>query len=308
MSPVSPRIRAALTTPMPQISSSSGHTSRSRTWRSWASWPISADRRATALSWDSAMPRQADSGRARSPSSSSRAALRPGQRPGRGGQVRAEVMHQPAEPVGHPRPLRYQVITVIGQPAHVQDLRVQPGGGQEHLLPQRHPRIGQGIDRVGLAALPAPGPRSGHQPGGHEHDFLPGSQQLPDQPGRHVPHVLHRPLPLTRLQVPGPGDQLPVSLPPRFDGLHRLLPAQLIGRGRGVGLLVRVHPEYHHDQCLHPCSAMRRHPGPGRQGKSQLRQQPRSLSSHAAPGPGHTRLPSTSHGQASPLRGTADHG
>jgi hypothetical protein len=58
-----------------------------------------------------------------------------------------------------------------------------------------------------------------------------------------------RPQPSRRGDLAGPGDQLPVPVPPRPDRLLRLLAAQLIGRDRGVGLLVRVNPDYHH-QCL----------------------------------------------------------
>ena len=82
-----------------------------------------------------------------------------------------------------------QVIAVVSQPPHLQDLLIEAGSGQARALAQRQPRDGQRVNRVGLAPLPPAAPLPGHQLRRHEHDLLPGRQQLPDQPAGHVPHV-----------------------------------------------------------------------------------------------------------------------
>ena len=204
------------------------------------------------------------------------------QRPRRRGQLRGKVVHHPAQPVHDPGPLSDQVHAVISQPPHLQDLLIEAGGRQACALAQRQPRDRQRVDRVGLAPLPAAAPLPGHQLRRHEHDLLSGRQQFPDQAAGHMPHVLHRPQP-PRGQLPGPGDQLPVPVPPCPHCALRLLAAQLISRDRGVGLLVRVHPDYHH-QCLQS-QIDAEAPGSRHGGHISVEEASRLLSSHAAPGP-----------------------
>ena len=149
---------------------------------------------------------------------------------------------------------RTRVVNTLRWLVHDLDPALAPpprslGSARARALAQRQPRDRQRVNRVGLAPLPPAAPLPGHQLRRHEHDLLPGRQQLPDQPAGHVPHVLHRPQPPRRGDLAGPGDQLPVPLPPCPHRALGLLAAQLIGRDRGVRLLVRVNPDYHH-QCL----------------------------------------------------------
>jgi hypothetical protein len=172
------------------------------------------------------------------------AQARTGQPPGGAFQVGVELVQVPAQPVDRPGAFGDQVLAVVDQQPDL------PGGlvvlgDREGGFAQGGAGDGEGVDRVGLALDPDRLAGTGHQPRRHPHDPFPGSQQVPFQPAGDMPAVLHRPEPIGPVH-PSPADQLAMPQRAGRDGPLVELPAGLVDRDNGVGVLVRIHAQQHH--------------------------------------------------------------
>jgi hypothetical protein len=140
-----------------------------------------------------------------------------------------------------------EVVAVVREQPDVERPSVQVRSGEVlDSLAQRRPGHAEGVDRVGLAALPGRAASARHVLGRDPHDPLAAGDEEALEGARHVPAVLERPDPLA-IEPAGPPQELAeASLARR----RRQLPAGAGGEGvdrrAGVGLLVRVRADHDH--------------------------------------------------------------
>ena len=116
----------------------------------------------------------------------------------------------PAQLVLHPSALDDQIPAVVDQQLDLPGGAVELGGGQI-VVPQRGQPHRLGIDRIGLARLPAATASAGHQPGRHPDHPMTGGQQVLLQAAGQMPAVFEREAHLRPLRRPGHQRQMPVA-------------------------------------------------------------------------------------------------
>jgi hypothetical protein len=107
----------------------------------------------------------------------------------------------PAQTAHHPGPFGHQVVAVIDEQAQLAGRTIQAGGRQVG-FPPGGPSHRHSVDRVGFAPLAARAAGLGHHHRRDPHHHLASPKQVPFQPTRQVPAVLHRPDPLRPLAAP----------------------------------------------------------------------------------------------------------
>jgi hypothetical protein len=151
-------------------------------------------------------------------------------------------MQVPAQPLLGAPPLVDEIVTVIDEQLQItEDCFFGPRPTQIRLS-EGGPRDRERVDRVRLAARSAGAPLRRHQLRRHPHDVLPQAKQLPLEPTRQLPAILHRPPTLTAVRR-SPTDQRVAA---NNDGLLVEHLADLVDRNSRHRLLVHVHSDHDH--------------------------------------------------------------
>src|SRR6266851_5909168 len=109
-------------------------------------------------------------------------------------------MQVPAQPLLSAPPLVDEIVTVIDKQLQItEDSLVWPGPAQLRLS-EGGPGDRERVDRVRLAARSAGTPLRRHQLRRHPHHVLAAAKQLPFEPTRQLPAILHRPATLTAVR------------------------------------------------------------------------------------------------------------
>ena len=112
---------------------------------------------------------------------------------------------------------------------------------------ERRPGDRQRIDRVRLAIRPCRVPGVGHQLRWHPAHQFTSAQQVAFEKAGQMPAVLDRPYPF-RAELVSPDPQPGVLFARGFLGRDLAeLAAEMVDRDDGVGALVRIDPQCHHD-------------------------------------------------------------
>src|SRR6266550_1743770 len=156
-----------------------------------------------------------------------------------------KLVEVPAEAVLSPGPLGDQILAMIDKEADLAIGSVE--GGDRQILTEGRPGDGQGVDRIGLAGLPAGPPSAGHQLRWDPDHPLAGDEEVVRQPTGEVATVLEGPGPIS--EAGGPADELEMARARRREGLLGELPAGPVDGHRGVGALVRIDADDDHLRC-----------------------------------------------------------
>ena len=126
-------------------------------------------------------------------------------------------------------------------------------GHRKIRLPQKCPRHGQSVDRIGLAAGSRRSPGLSHQLRGNPHHFLPTGQQIALQARGEMPAILDRPHHLGLEPFTGPHHRL--AMPGTGSGHDLLgqLAADLVDGNEGMRALVYIGSNNNHGGCLLHC-------------------------------------------------------
>ncbi len=171
------------------------------------------------------------------------------QHPGRQIEPDFEVVAVPAQARLDAFALVNEVVSVVGQQAHVVFGPRERRGGKTRFAQCGPGHTGR-IDGVGLAVAACRVPRSGHHLGWDPDHALASRQQVAFETSRDVATVLDREVAVTR-QPPRPRQQLVVSLVAcRHRRLGQAASRSGVDRDCRVGLHVGVYPDYDHERPL----------------------------------------------------------
>jgi hypothetical protein len=133
---------------------------------------------------------------AREPAADALQVGRPAEHPQRHGEGRVKLMQVPTQPLLRAAPLVDEIIAVVDEQLQIAEDLLAWTRPAKLRLTERCSRDRERIDRVRLPARPASATLGRHQLRRHPHQLLTRPKQLPLEPARQLPAILHRPQPL----------------------------------------------------------------------------------------------------------------